>query len=119
MLERLLGSDQPFRRQPFRSKNSKKRPDFREKSPKTGFVLSDVPKSGSAEVRRPVYICVRSKPETRELAVFLRRGITTTLAPRRRMRTALVDKSVLALAPAQTGSRLAGLGPTDGCATAF
>ena len=65
MLERLLGSDQPFRRQPFRSKNSKKRPDFREKSPKTGSVLSDVPKSGSAEVRRPVYICAASAASQR------------------------------------------------------
>ena len=38
---------------------------------------------------------------------------------RRRMRAALVKNSVLALAPAQIGSRLAGSGPTDGCATAF
>ena len=30
-----------------------------------------------------------------------------------------MKNSVLALAPAQTGSRLAGSGPTDGCATAF
>ena len=73
----------------------------------------------SCEKARLHLRCVRSKPETRELAVFLRRGITTTLAPRRRMRTALGEKSALALAPAQTGCRLVGLGPTDGCATAF
>ena len=65
MLERLLGSDQPFRRQPFRSKNRKKRPEFREKSPKTGSVLSDVPKSRSAEVRRPVYSCAASAASQR------------------------------------------------------
>ena len=35
------------------------------------------------------------------------------------MRPASVENSVLALAPAQLGSRLAGSGPTDGCATAF
>ena len=64
-LERLLGSAQPFRRQPFRSKNSKKRPDFRERSPKTGSVLSDVPKSGPGEVRRPVYICAASAASQR------------------------------------------------------
>ena len=63
--------------------------------------------------------CVRGKPETRELTVFLRRCIITTLAPRRRMRVALVENSVLALAAAQTGSGLAGSGPTDGCATVF
>ena len=74
---------------------------------------------GGSEKARLHLRCVRSKPETRELAVFLRRGITTTLAPRRRMRTALVEKSVLALTLAQTGCRLVGLGPTDGCATAF
>ena len=60
-----MGSDQPFRRQPFRSKNRKKRPEFREKSPKTESVLSDVPKSGSAEVRRPVYICAASAASQR------------------------------------------------------
>ena len=74
--------------------------------------------SGSEKARLHLR-CVRSKPETRELAVFLWRCIITTLAPRRRMRAASVENSVLALAPAQTGSRLAGLGPTDGCATAF
>ena len=74
---------------------------------------------GGSEKARLHLRCVRSKPETRELAVFLRRCIITTLAPRRRMRAALVKNSVLALAPAQTGSRLAGSGPTDGCATAF
>ena len=77
------------------------------------------PDRGGSEKARLHLRCVRSKPETRELAVFLRRCIITTLAPRRRMRAALVKNSVLALAPAQTGSRLAGSGPTDGCATAF
>ena len=64
-LERLLGSDQPFRRQPLRSKNSKKRPDFRKKSPKTGSVLSDVPRSGPAEAIRSVYICAASAASQR------------------------------------------------------
>ena len=35
------------------------------------------------------------------------------------MRAAFVEKVVSLLAPTQTGHRLVGWGPTDGCATAF
>ena len=49
----------------MRSKNSKKRPEEGKKSPKTGSLLSDVPKSGPAEVRRPVYICAASAASQR------------------------------------------------------
>ena len=62
---RLLGSDQPFRRQPLRSKNSKKRPDFRKQSPKTLSVQPDVPRSGPAEAIRSVYICAASAASQR------------------------------------------------------
>ena len=86
-------------------------------SPKTQSVQFDVPRSGQAEVRRPIYICAASqwsKPETRELAVFLRRRQHHLNGSWWRVWAALVENSAPPLAPAQTGSRLVGSGPTDG-----